>query len=141
MSIYIPPHKREKQLVNKSKQEDFPELISYSNNNDNKNNNNSKWNKKISFSKLLNNSNTVNSSNKKYIQNDFIKNQKQNREKLFKLTLEQAEREKLNLELQQDSPYWNEKNLLDPDTDNSEEEYDVNKQEETYNNDNTEETL
>ena len=138
MTNYIPPHKREKQLVNKSKQEDFPELTSSSNNNNN--NNNSQWNKKISFSKLLNNSNIVNTYNTVNTSDtdDFIKNQKQNREKLFKLTLEQAEREKINLELQEDSPYWNDKNLLDPDTDNSE-EYDVNKDDELNNSNYTEE--
>jgi hypothetical protein len=133
---YIPPYKREKNLFGNRKPIEFPKLTT--NPTHNNINNNSQWNKKISFSNLLNNSNTDISSNVinniNCDQTDFLNNQHQNKNKLLHLTFEQSRRDQINNDLQDESPYWNVKNLLDPDSDNSEDEYDVNKDNDVGNN-------
>jgi len=158
---YIPPHKQPAYLFNNidvknnidlknnidaNNDIEFPKL----NINSNYGSSNSKWSKPLTFSEILksnscesydNSNNTFNTPNRvREKQTQFLKNQKNNRNRLFKITLEQAERDKINYELQEESPYWNEKNLLDPESDNSEEEYDINKQEESCNNNNNDTT-
>jgi hypothetical protein len=143
---YIPPNKRNRQPKNNVNKNNlnlmtdaFPPL--------NKSNinvnviNTSKWNNhnlNISTNNNNNNNNLKISTNNKIKekQQENLKLQTLNRNKLLSLTLEQYERDKINEELQEESPYWGVKNLLDPDSDYSEEEYDINKHDDSSNNSN-----
>jgi hypothetical protein len=134
---YIPPNKRNRQHKKNGNvvAEPFPQL----NNNYIKSNINiSRWNNNLKISNDTPNTNYTNYTNKKNKEQlqVILKTQTLNRNKLLNLTIEQHERNKINEELKEESPYWDLKNLLDPDSDNSEEEYDINKHNESGNNSN-----
>ena len=131
---YIPPHKRDQYKINDLEDTidvnyiDFPKLTII--NTGGGVSRESVWNKKkvFSFGANANGANANGASVDKKQQ--FFKNQQKTRNRLLQLTLEQSERDKINYQLQEESPFWNEKNLLDPDSDISEEEYDINKDQE-----------
>jgi hypothetical protein len=132
-NAYIPPCKRNKNRnsENKTIKNEFPSLNTST---PISNKNIGAWNNKINFSKI----NSNNNSSDKFIdktnlekQNEFFIEQKKTQDNLMALTLEQSERDKLNVELKDESPFWGIKSLLEPESDISDDEYDVNKDDET----------